>query len=133
MKKAVHIVSLIYAPVLILAIVMCFISALIIFNVPDDVLNEIIIKGKLEMDLATARSLVVLIASATMVVAFLTIPGVVFSFIIYQRNVLDADVENGTTGLVLSILSIIFGAAPVGVLYIIRNSLARKSLPENIQ
>lgn len=124
MKKAVRIVSIVMIPVLVITFFSLLIASVIILNADPSR-----IEGSTREPIAVEEARLVLTMTATILLttAASFIPGIVLDIVILSRNEKDLDVAENGHSIGLSVPAIIFGAVPTGILYIIRNNVARSA------
>ena len=130
MKKAVRIVSIVMIPVLVITFLSLLITSAIILNIDPSHID-----GSPREPIAVEEARLVLTMAATILLttAVSFIPGIVLDIVILNRNEKDLDVPENGHSIGLSVPAIIFGAIPTGILYIIRNNVARNAAKNDKQ
>ena len=119
MKTALKIVSIVYIPLLVLSVLI----SVVVLSLSSVSIDYALQQGSITpQDAEIARAAIMM---AIIMVVVLFIPALVFDIVIMVRNNHDR-VESLGGNITLGVFAIIFGAAPTGILWIVRSAVAQQ-------
>ena len=126
MKTALKIVSIVYIPLLVLSVL----TSVVVLSLSSASIDYALQQGSITaQDAEMVRAALMM---AIIVVVVLLIPALVLDIVIMVRNNHDR-LESLGGNITLGVFAIIFGAAPTGILWIVRCGVAQQQKNQAMQ